>query len=146
MISSKLLALCIICLIPAVYTRIHCEGTDGYSKDWWVAIKYPDSFNDEFHRFAYIDSKSTEKEFQIIDGLLDDENGVLDKTFATINQMGLEDINVLVFNDEPAESSGVGDPSGTYHAHAKGVLAYDDESRSGLYLLHSAPRFPSVTP
>jgi len=29
-------------------------------------------------------------------------------------------------------------------AHAKGIIAYDSSAKQGVYIMHSAPNFPSI--
>jgi len=46
---------------------------------------------------------------------------------------------MVAWNDETPEGS-----SSQSKAHSKGILVLDEKSDSGLYILHSIPKYPSI--
>ena len=129
--------------IFTVQASISCRNAQGSTVDWWSAIKYPESVSSGNSRYGYTDSTSG-AQYTVTEGYVDQSGGPIDNSFSTINAMGVDAIDLAVFNDEPAGEESSEPLSSTYYGHAKGVIAYDESSQTGLYLMHSAPKFPNV--
>ena len=70
--------------------------------------------------------------------LIDDEGEALYNTLNQINQDS--SVQVIAWNDEPADGS---KGSTSHTAHSKGVIAYDSKTKTGFYIAHSTPLYPS---
>jgi len=116
-----------------------CEDPSGNGVDWFLVLKYPGNQTSN-PRFAYIDSNTTAGGFQFIDEFADYQGGPLYNTIKQINSISSTSFNLLMWNDEPPNTAW--SPTG---AHSKGVLAYDNSSEQGVYILHSAPKYPNVS-
>lgn len=101
--------------------NLSCQGADNAKIGWWAAIKYPRKVSEE--RYAYIDMDS-HSEFDLKSGTVDQDNGPIDNTFKTINEIGVKNLDMVVFNDQPlkGEAPFWGEE---FYGHAKGILAFD---------------------
>lgn len=127
---------------PISSAALSCMDPSGNPVVWWFLIKYPANLTTDAPRYSYIDSTSTKGSFQILTGLPDSPNGPLDNTFSAINQVSSTNINLLLWNDEVPDE-GIQEHEGT--AHSKGVLGFDNSTNQGVYVLHSAPKYPSIS-
>jgi len=74
--------------------------------------------------------------------LLTDGKGALDFTISSLFQNASESVGYILYNDEKPErfiSSGKADIGAD--GHTKGVLAFDTETKSAFWLLHSWPKY-----
>ncbi|RZJ37029.1 MAG: hypothetical protein EOO18_06615, partial [Chryseobacterium sp.] len=81
---------------------------------------------------------------QVISGTFADGKGeALARTIDSINAIDKNHINLYVYNDEyPTEDDPI---TASQNAHAKGIIAYDNDTQSGVYIMHSFPKFPTVS-
>lgn len=120
--------------------RLSCIDSSHNSLAWFNILKYPSDMTTRVPRYAYLDAHSGAT-FQVIQGAhSDDQNQPLFNTIERINSIPHAERNVILFNDEPPTT-----PPNSRGAHAKGIIAFDSGSQTGVYILHSMPKFPSVT-
>jgi deoxyribonuclease II len=122
-----------------------CDGR-GWPVDWWFIYKLPcgtgphkNSTGDEY---LYCDSSWGSKlnlsSLQLHKG----RNALAD----TLKQVfsGDPDTGYILWNDEiPPTKAHPKPENNSSKGHTKGVLAFNKKTNSGLYLLHSTPRFPA---
>lgn len=106
-----------------------CVTPTGKSVDWYFIFL----MNREYNKFVYMDN--TMKDSKIFDLTIEDFPPL--KLALSLNS---KDNNYIVWNDEPIIS-----PEKPFSkiAHSKGILAYNSDS--GVYLVHSLPKFPSMS-
>lgn len=118
---------------------MEAKNQQGEPVDWWFIYKTPEhtgSRNNKGFDFLYFDPSSGALQLSPVG--LDQDNQALCHTlkgiFAAPDSAGY-----LVYNDEHADKEGNSSEKG----HCKGILAFDKEADSALFLLHSTPRFPA---
>jgi deoxyribonuclease-2 len=115
------------------------KNQQGKAVDWWFIYKTPEhtgSKNNKGFDFFYFDPESGALALSPVG--LDQDNQALSHTLTGIFNAP-EGAGYLVYNDEHADKEGNRSEKG----HCKGILAFDKESDSALFLLHSTPRFPA---
>jgi len=141
-INAFSLCLLLVSLTLAI-AKLSCLDRNGKDVPWFTLLKFPGSVTKTGERYAYFDDNSGGA-YEIVNGTLaDGKDEPLAKTIESINAISKSHINLYVYNDEYP----VADPNltTTYNAHAKGIIAYDNDTRSGVYIMHSLPKFPQVT-
>ena len=135
-----LLAALFLATFTVTLADLSCVNRDGNPVPWYTFIKFPENITYSGARYGYLDPTVGSK-YKVIYGYhVDSEYEALANTIYAIN--GIEDqyANVLVFNDEPPN-----DPWNPEGGHAKGIIAYDNETKTGVYIMHSFPKFPNVS-
>jgi deoxyribonuclease-2 len=121
---------------------LSCLDRNGKPVPWFNLIKYPGNVSASEPTYAYFDQNSGPS-FQAIKGkYVDSKDEALPNTVMSINQLitsNGDTLNVLVYNDEPPNK-----PYNPKGGHAKGFIAYDNSTKSGIYIMHSFPKYPSV--
>lgn len=121
----------------------------GNPVDWWFAYKVPklgktpNEPSATGYEYLYYDP-IIQKVVQS-PNLLTDGKGALDLTLKTIFDAPADSTGWILYNDEmPADAK---ETDSSAFGHTKGVLAFDLESKTALWLLHSWPKFsdPSAT-
>jgi deoxyribonuclease-2 len=111
----------------------------GEPVDWWFIYKTPEhagSENNKGFDFLYFDPGCETLALSPVG--LDQDNQALCHTLSGI--FGSPDsVGYIVYNDEHADTENNNSGKG----HCKGILAFDKEADSALFLLHSTPRFPA---
>ncbi|KAG9397515.1 Deoxyribonuclease II [Carpediemonas membranifera] len=141
-VAIVLFALCLQMLfIVAHGAALSCVSDDGERVDWWTGIKMPkisgsmeESFQDG-ERYMYIDGDTFDWELSAY-LLTDTSGGAIQKTLDAI--VYHHETGYVMYNDQPPETSS----AYSNYAHAKGVVAWDEASQTGVWLVHSVPRFP----
>lgn len=122
--------------------------SDGYGKpvDWWFVYKLPKGIGPARHttgdEFLYCDSVWNSELHLSKNKLNDTKNAVTQ----TLKQIFSSDAHTgyVLWNDEiPPTRSQPKPANNNSKGHSKGVLAFNQNTNSGLYLLHSTPRFPA---
>jgi deoxyribonuclease-2 len=115
----------------------------GNPIDWWFAYKVPKlgkAANEPTatgYEYLYYDS-IIQKVVQS-PNLLTDGKGALDLTLKAIFDAPAESTGWILYNDEmPADANRTDSSS---FGHTKGVLAFDIESKTAVWLLHSWPKY-----
>lgn len=112
---------------PAKVMRGGAVGCAG--GDWWAGIKSPDGTD-----FSVYDGEGS---FSVAEDMTDTSSHPA-QTLAALYAGG-SGLNYVMYNDEtPA-----GHKSST-RGHTKGVVAFDESSGKGFWLVHSIPRWPPV--
>jgi deoxyribonuclease-2 len=124
-------------------------GDAGKLVDWWFIYKVPKDARPSSKSNAQV-PRATGYEYAYCDNhahalaasahKLNDPVNALHSTLQTLSGGDRKSFGCLFYNDEyPLElhKSNNGD-----RGHCKGVLAFDTVSDSGIWLLHSTPRFP----
>jgi deoxyribonuclease-2 len=122
---------------------------DGHGKpvDWWFAYKLPSGVGPRKHttgdEYLYCDSEWGSELHLSPQKLHIGRNALAD----TLHQLQVEDRHTgyILWNDEIPPTKQHPKPSNnSSKGHTKGVLAFNQKTNSGFYLLHSTPRFPAV--
>lgn len=119
------------------------DDSQGNLIDWWFIYKLPYNVTSSGggtkttgKEYLYFDSSSKEK-LSLSANEIDDD-GALKRT---LNQLASDNKpGYILYNDERPDA---GSDSDTY-GHTKGVLAFDQDSDSGFWILHSWPKFPDL--
>jgi deoxyribonuclease-2 len=109
---------------------ISCLDDKGLSTDSWTILKAPQTGDN----FLY--ATGTEDLYAPTYSLNDTTKGALS---LTLNQLWETDTSYVLYNDEPPGVSGYNYTVG----HTKGILALDSEAKTGFYIVHSFPQWPS---
>jgi deoxyribonuclease-2 len=138
-LATLLLGLAIITLTSVARgksTSVGCKDKDGNAVDWWIALKAP-----EGSPYGYIDSNQSPPAWaydKILELTATNGNPLAE----TVQQIyGDNGAHYLIYNDQPYRLTKPKvriDPK--YHAHAKGVIAFEGDQ--GFWLVHSNPNFP----
>jgi len=138
---NKILAIFALASVFTVASAgLSCMDREGNPVSWFTFIKYPENMTYDGARYAYLDA-NLGKNYKIILGShADDEDEALPNTIAAINGIPEESINLYIYNDEPANT-----PYNPDGGHAKGFIAFDNVTQTGIYVMHSLPKFPNVT-
>jgi hypothetical protein len=128
------------CLVVSTSANLHCVDKNGQPTSWFANIKFPRSIRKAGDKYAYLHPKGGNA-FQVVQGInIDGPQEALSRTITLINSMPKASKEQVLFNDEKpgedAKSSG---------AHAKGVLAYDPKTKTGVYIMHSLPGYPKIS-
>jgi len=140
--NSKKAALCILLFffVQIASADLDCLSSSGTSVGWWSAIKLPESVGTSRHLYYdAADDTAGNNAFKVIKSYVDDEKTALYKTLDQLNSLSRDTTSILAFNDEHPDGYVQFDG-----AHAKGVVAWDTTTKTGFYIMHSAPKFPIV--
>lgn len=141
MFNTKIFALLALASILAIATaNLSCMDREGKPSPWFTFIKYPGNKTEDGARYAYLDPHLGSAYKIILGSRADTEGEALPNTIAAINAISQEDLNLYVFNDSPPNV-----PFNPDGAHAKGFIAFDNKTQTGVYVLHSFPKFPNVS-
>ena len=119
---------------------LHTKNESNENIDWWFIYKTPEhtgSETNEGYQYFYYDESATEVTLSPYQ--LNDTNGALYNTLNTIFNSNDANQGYIIYNDEHVE----GDKNNGEKGHTKGILAFNDKANTGLWLLHSVPRFPA---
>jgi deoxyribonuclease II len=120
---------------------------DASAVDWWFMYKLPQNAINGGEKtsgkeYLYYDSRSRSA-LKLSNRDIDDKQGALQATLAQIYKRAADvpgDTGWICYNDEvPGANSNDGDKG-----HTKGVLAFDLETDTAFWLLHSWPKFPDI--
>ncbi|MCP5314892.1 MAG: deoxyribonuclease II family protein [Chromatiaceae bacterium] len=108
--------------------------------DWWFIYKTPEHAGTAANKgfdFLYFDPVSGVLALSPVG--LDQDDQALSHTLKGVFNAP-DSAGFIVFNDEHVDSR----ENSSEKGHCKGILAFDRRSDSGLFLLHSTPRFPAL--
>ncbi len=120
--------------------------------DWWFIYKIPKDAHSlgesgkaggaaTGYEYLYYDAHSTT--LALSPNRLDSPTNALHATLAQVFGTTSDSLGYIFYNDEfPLE---LHKPDAGSKGHTKGVLAFDLESDSAIWLLHSIPRYPLPT-
>ncbi|MET0065323.1 MAG: deoxyribonuclease II family protein [Candidatus Thiodiazotropha sp.] len=118
---------------------IEAKNQHGKAVDWWFIYKTPEHTGrpgNQGFDFFYFDPVTNALSLSPVG--LDQENQALSHTLSGIFESP-ETAGYLVYNDEHVDQ----EENRSGKGHCKGILAFDKTTDSGLFLLHSTPRFPA---
>jgi len=118
--------------------------------DWWFVYKVAkdatapnahgrDTSEATGYEHVYFDDHS-----EVLAGSKDglsDPSCALERTLAQLSKPAGKSIGRVFYNDEYPEEMHKSNDEG--HGHCKGVLAFDQDTDSAFWLLHSTPRYPA---
>jgi deoxyribonuclease-2 len=116
---------------------------NGQPVDWWFIYKVPklvkSAQSDSATGFEYV--YFDERASQVVKSpfRLDQGKGSLNQTLASVFKNPGHTTGWILYNDEKPGQAGGSDDGNC--GHTKGVLAYDVESKTAFWLLHSWPRY-----
>lgn len=115
-----------------------CKDPNGKEVDWYAVFLLPQSSDPKNELvYGYFGEKSTDIEYFIYDDANFPPNRVTELAMSDKN-----DFNFFFWNDDKTcKDDTEAQPAPQTKAHSKGELIMD--KNSGVYLLHSLPRFPS---
>lgn len=116
---------------------------NGEAVDWWFAYKVPqlakdaDSLSATGYEYVYYDPKVGK--LVTSPNLLTDNKGAVDLTLQSVFAKPDPTTGWILYNDEmPADAKRTDSSS---FGHTKGVIAFDTDSKTAFWLLHSWPKF-----
>ena len=108
----------------------------GAPVDWWFAYKLPELPGSATgYEYLYIDSATdnVQKSEHMI------YEGAVEHTIQSILKCTDSSLGYILYNDECPDGAGKEDNES--YGHTKGVLAFDKSTNTGLWLLHSWPKY-----
>jgi len=138
MLPRLFICIFLVSSLSLSFAQLSCLDNQGKQVAWFSFLKFPGNVTSQNPRHAYIDADSG-NQYQVIPGFHYDENGALARTIASINSLSEATGNKLVWNDQPPNQDF--NPKG---GHAKGIIGYDNKTDTGVYIMHSFPKFPQV--
>lgn len=130
------------------------NDTNNQPVDWWFMYKLPHDAKSPKEakkknapssgwEYLYFDADSSEG-LALSRRTLEDKHCALQKTLEVIYNASAnpsDGLGWICYNDEVPEGAGEDESS---FGHTKGVLAFDLETDSAFWLLHSWPKFPNI--
>lgn len=116
---------------------------NGQPVDWWFAYKIPklgktaDAPSSTGYEYVYYDPNI--KKVVKSPNLLTGGKGAIDTTLLDLFKDPAETTGWILYNDEMPEDADEKDSS--RFGHTKGVIAFDTETKTAFWLLHSWPKF-----
>jgi deoxyribonuclease-2 len=123
--------------------KISALDESGNPVDWWFAYKVPQlvhdakTLNATGYEYVYYDpnvGKVTKSP-----NLLTDKKGAIDLTLQSVFGKPDDTTGWILYNDEMPKIAARKDSSS--FGHTKGVIAFDTDSKTAYWLLHSWPKF-----
>lgn len=121
-----------------------CRNHLNQPVDWFIVYKLPrlSRSTDPYVRngtgYLYLDSSSSLDKWQFSSQGIDSSSSLtgltLDPLYKYPNQY-----SYMFYNDQPPNKA-----ISMIYGHSKGVLAFEDSTQTGFWLVHSVPRFPQV--
>ena len=136
----------------ALAADVGAIGEDGKPVDWWFIYKVPhlvgaggkdDAIGLEYVYFDVKTNKLVESSNKLLDG-----KGALDLTLNSVLKNAATTTGYILYNDEMPDSVITKEnrkDDGSL-GHTKGVIAFDTQSKTAFWLLHSWPKFPDLGP
>jgi len=126
-LSATCLAFAALTTTGADAAALSCMGDDGKAVDHFTMFKEPNSGN---YLLSIEDSGLIQSKHDISNA-----TGSLGNTLLQLYNGDKKDIGFAMYNDQGPDGQQHASP----HAHAKGVLAFNDEG--GFWIIHSVPKF-----
>lgn len=125
---------------------IQAHDEAGKAVDWWFIYKVPkltrrstagETVTSTGYEYVYYDP--TQDRVMPSDFLLDHDKGALNNTLNAVFNKPPATTGWILYNDEMPADADRRDNGNL--GHSKGVIAFDVESKSALWLLHSWPKY-----
>ena len=120
-----------------------CRNHLNEPVDWFILYKLPhlshsvDPFVANGTGYIYLDASSSLDKWHFSSQSIASPLSLTGLTLAPI--YSLKDFSYVFYNDQPPNI-----PISLVYGHSKGVLAFEDQTQTGFWLIHSVPRFPPV--
>ncbi|GMR51811.1 hypothetical protein PMAYCL1PPCAC_22006, partial [Pristionchus mayeri] len=152
---SEMLRLILALALFQTAAAISCQNQYNYDVPWFTAYKFPKmagepSDSADGYGFYYLDSTS-KSSYKPSPVSLKHSNNAIGYTLAPYYSR-LSDSQLLhvFYNDEPAVNNtalhqfaaNISEAASVQTGHTKGVLLFDKTAGSGIWLIHSVPKFP----
>ncbi|XP_051803451.1 deoxyribonuclease-2-alpha-like [Acanthochromis polyacanthus] len=124
--------------IPGCDSDVTCRNDNGVPVDWYILYKYPHMIGGGL-KYLYMDAHSTNG--WTLSTKIISESGALANTLEPLLDFydkPTTDFGYLLYNDQPPDCA----VSQSY-GHSKGVVMLDKTGKTGVWLSHSTPRFPT---
>ena len=111
--------------------------------DWFIVYKFPrlshsiDPFVANGTGYIYLDSSSSLDQWHFSTQGIDSPSSLTGLTLAPLYKS--KEYSYIFYNDQPPNI-----PISMLYGHSKGVLAFEDVTQTGFWLVHSVPRFPQI--
>ena len=140
MLSKSFTLLLLACFAAIAFSDLTCLDRQGNPKVWTVSYQFPGNVTNDTLRYAYLDD-NLGPSFKIIpDKNADDKGEALANTIDAINNFQGENKSLMIFTNVPPD----GNITST-GAHAKVILAFDNATQTGIYILHTFLSYPDFT-
>ncbi|KAF1378011.1 hypothetical protein PFLUV_G00206790 [Perca fluviatilis] len=120
--------------------RVTCRDHNGRTLDWYIIYKAPRLNNivPEGLDYLYIDSAGKKETSKDHNKLINATDGVLANTLEPLFTTSMPDnFGFITYNDQPPP----GYQANHTFGHSKGLVMMDKD-QTGVWLLHSTPKFP----
>jgi len=123
--------------------KISALDESGNPVDWWFAYKVPQlvhdakTLNATGYEYVYYDPNAGKVTRS--PNLLTDKKGAIDLTLQSVFGKPDDTTGWILYNDEMPKIAARKDSSS--FGHTKGVIAFDTDSKTAYWLLHSWPKF-----
>jgi len=120
-----------------------CRNHLNEPVDWFIVYKLPrlshsiDPFVANGTGYIYLDSSSSVDQWHFAKPGIDSTSSLTGLTLAPMYQS--KDYSFMFYNDQPPNI-----PISMLYGHSKGVLAFEEKTQTGFWLIHSVPRFPQI--
>jgi len=120
-----------------------CRNHLNEPVDWFIIYKLPrlppsiDPFIANGTGYIYLDSSSPLDQWHFSSQSIASSLSLTGLTLAPLYKS--KENSYIFYNDQPPNH-----PFSLIYGHSKGVLAFQDETQTGFWLVHSVPHFPSI--
>lgn len=124
-------------------TSLTCKNHMNENVDWFIIYKLPhlahsiDPFVANGTGYIYLDSSSSLDKWRFSTQSIDTPLSLTGLTLGPLYQN--KEYSYVFYNDQPPNM-----PVSLVYGHSKGVLAFEDTTQTGFWLVHSVPHFPQV--
>lgn len=125
------------------FNPVVCRNHLNEPIDWFIIYKLPiqshssDSSIANGTGYIYLDSSSSLDQWHKSVVSMSSNLSITGLTLAPLYQSS--ENSYIFYNDQPPNM-----PVSMSYGHSKGVLAFDEKTDSGFWLIHSVPHFPIV--
>jgi deoxyribonuclease-2 len=127
--------------IPTLPPPCACRNHLNESVDWFIIYKLPrlprsiDPFIANGTGYIYLDSSSSLDQWHFSSESITSSLSLTGLTLESLYKS--KDNSFMFYNDQPPDK-----PFSLIYGHSKGVLAFEDKTQTGFWLVHSVPHFP----
>jgi len=120
-----------------------CRNHLNKSVDWFIIYKLPrlphsiDPLIANGTGYIYLDSSSSLDQWHLSSESISSSLSLTGLTLESLYKS--KENSYMFYNDQPPNQ-----PFSLIYGHSKGVLAFEDKTQTGFWLVHSVPRFPPL--
>ncbi|CAF3279442.1 unnamed protein product [Rotaria socialis] len=120
-----------------------CRNHKNETVDWFIIYKLPhlahsiDPFVANGTGYIYLDSSSPLDKWLFSSQSIDSSLSLTGLTLGPLYKF--KEYSYLFYNDQPPNM-----PVSLIYGHSKGVLAFEDNTQTGFWFVHSVPHFPQI--